>query len=1297
MRIPAPKLLRALEILAWAAYFVLAIAFLASRYWLLPKVEQHRDAIEAQISRVVGLPVRIGALRADWQGFRPRLSVNDVRLFDREGREALVLPAVVNVIAWRSLFVGDLRLHSSVIEGPKLAVRRAANGDLYVAGIRVAGDQGDSKVTDWLLSQDRIEIRGAEIEWLDELRHAPALRLSALNFRLENDGDEHRIGVSARPPRELGPGVEVRARLEGASVRQASNWSGRVFAQFGYTDIAGWRAWFDYPIDVRRGEGALRIWATLAAGQVSQATADVALSGVQAQLARELPLLEVSTVRGRVYGRQTVQGYDFGMRSLSLQRPGAPPMNGTSFHASWQPASATAPARGSLEANLIELGPLAHLAEYLPFPADLRALLAELDPQGNLLDARFQWQGELPERATYVARTRFAGLSVRAWRSIPGVSNVSGSLDANEKKGTLILASRKSEVDLPKVFPEPRIALDSLGGEIGWERGAGGDLAVRLDGLNFANADLAGSASGSYAWRGEGPGVIDLTAQLSRVDGKATARYLPLATVMGERTREWVASAVLSGQASDAHLRLKGDLRDFPFVDPAKGQFQVTAKVSDAVLDYAEGWPRIEAIEGSLLFERDRIEIVGNSGSILGVKIANVHVTLPGMLDPSPHLLVDGGAEGPTALFLDFVRESPVRRMTEGFTDAMSALGPGRLKLHLDLALHEMASSRVAGEYQFSGNAVTVDPRLPPIERAGGRVSFTESSLALAEARGQLFGGELRVSGGGKGESGIVIAADGRATVEGLRSLIDHPWRRRFSGATRYTVAVVVKGGRAQLTLDSTLEGISSALPAPLAKAPSEALPLRIEVFPGEGRDRVSVALGPPTGRIIVAEFLRAAAPAEAAGGSPAPGAMQVQRTLVLLNPVPGETQVVPDKRGTTVRGSLPALDLERWMPLFTEAGAAAGTPGSGEGAGYDVRVGVLDALGKRMRSVALQGVADASGWSASVSTAEFAGDVVYRTEGSGRLVARFSRFSLPEDSPNAKPTEEARDLPSVDIIADEFTHRGRKLGRVEILARHDGRDWRIDKLAMTNADSALTGSGLWRQAEPSRAAGDPTRTSLAFKLDVSDIGQFLDRFGYPEHLKGGRAKLEGTLNWNGDPVTLDYATLGGQLQMQAEDGQFLEIEPGIGKLVSLMSLQMLPRRITMDFRDVFSKGFQFDKITSSLAIERGVMAVKEFHMNGPAADVLMSGQVDLSLETQNLNVKVIPQLGDTASTVVGLVHPIAGVATLIAGRLMKNPLGKAFAYDYAISGTWSEPKVEKRQTVTQSLSAPSDLGLPNR
>ena len=117
-----------------------------------------------------------------------------------------MLPAVENVIGWRSLFVGELRSHSFVIDRPKLAVRRDASGEIYVAGIRISGDKGEGKVTDWILSQSEIVVRDAEIEWLDEKRKAPPLKLSALNFRLQNDGDEHAAGLTARPPGELGTG-----------------------------------------------------------------------------------------------------------------------------------------------------------------------------------------------------------------------------------------------------------------------------------------------------------------------------------------------------------------------------------------------------------------------------------------------------------------------------------------------------------------------------------------------------------------------------------------------------------------------------------------------------------------------------------------------------------------------------------------------------------------------------------------------------------------------------------------------------------------------------------------------------------------------------------------------------------------------------------------------------------------------------------------------------------------------------------------------------------------------------------
>jgi uncharacterized protein YhdP len=436
----AGVLLRALEALAWTVFFAIAAVFLALRFWLLPQVENYRPEVEAALTRAVGLPVRIGGLQADWDGLRPRLVVSDLRVLDREGREALVLPAVEPVVAWSTLLAGELRLHTLAIEGPRLTVRRDAGGAIHVAGVTLeampaVGTTGDGRLAGWILEQREIVIRNAEIDWVDELRGAPPLALRALQLRLRNRGDVHQIGLSAHPPRELGASVELRASIDGAGGMRLEQWKGRVYAELGYTDLAGWRAWFDYPVDVSAGQGALRLWATFGAGKLADATADVALTGVLARLDRDLPVLAIASVTGRVQGRQTARGYEFGARRLALAPEQGAPLSGTSFSASWEAADGAQAARGGVSADLIELGPLAQLAEYLPFPRDLRSLLAELAPQGRLRDVDFRWSGELPDQARFEARARFDSLTMTPWRAIPGFANLSGRVQASETRG----------------------------------------------------------------------------------------------------------------------------------------------------------------------------------------------------------------------------------------------------------------------------------------------------------------------------------------------------------------------------------------------------------------------------------------------------------------------------------------------------------------------------------------------------------------------------------------------------------------------------------------------------------------------------------------------------------------------------------------------------------------------------------------------------------------------------------------------------------------------------------------------
>ena len=1244
------RLLRAVEVLAWGGFFAFAALVLALRFWVLPDIERYREDIVAAMSRGIGLPVRVGAIRAGWLGLRPQIALADVRIYDAQGREALVLSSIENVLAWRSLLHGELRLHSVAIEGPRLSVRRDAAGGLFVAGLKVSGGDGGGGFGAWLLAQEEIAIRGAEIEWLDEMRGAPPLAFSGLDLKLVNSGGSHSLGLNARTPPQLGSSIEVRAVVQGEGLQPASL-SGRVFLQLGHTDLAAWRPWVDYPFAVRQGQGALRVWATLEKGALEEATADVALADVNLSLADELSPLELASVQGRVHGRALPGGIEISGRGLALVMANGPEIPKTDFQIAWQPQ-----AGGAVGASLVDLEALRRLAGALPLPPQLAEAVEDFAPRGVLTEARLEWSGPFDAPVRLAARTRFADLAMLAHGGIPGFSGLSGSLETTLDKGRLSLSSRKSALELPGVFAQPQIALDSLAGQLDWEREPGG-VTVRIASLTFANDHASGNFFGSYSRRGEGPGRIDLSGILNRADARHVARYLP--AILPEAPRNWLASGIVAGEASDVRVRIRGDLRQFPFIDPASGQFQVSARVQKGVLDFAKGWPRVEDIVGELNFERDRMEIVGRSGSILGAQLSNVRVAMPSLRGPERHVLVSGQADGATADFLKFVQSSPLRETAGGFTAGMKAAGRGKLRLKLDLPLSALAKARVSGDYDFGANQVTVLPWLPPIEAASGRLAFTESSFTLHDVRGRLLGGAVGISGGTRAGRGVEVLARGDASFEAARTIVDpylsdHPLGKHLSGSFGYFVTVRAQDGAARVTFESPLRGLESSLPAPLAKSAADSLPLRVEVNPAAGgeRDRVSFSLG----ALARAELQR-----RRQGGS-----MVVQRTAVWLTPERDQAIRLPERPGTLVYGSLDAFDLDRWLPLFGQEGESSGT------IALELKFGSLDAFGRRLSNVALRASAEAAGWSANVNADELAGDVTYRVRPQPRVIARLSHFTVPADTPGTKPRPTTRpsDLPALDLVADEFTFRGKRLGRVELLANRAGEDWRIERASMVNPDASLTGSGMWHAA--------PSRTAVQFDLEAGNAGSFLGRVGNPGMVKGGKARIQGSLTWQGDPATLDLASLTGELQMQAQDGQFLEIEPGLGKLISLMSLQALPRRIALDFRDVFSKGFQFDRIASSGQVESGVLKLREFRMRGSAAEVEMSGEADPAHETQNLRVRVVPSLGDSAALGLGLVNPVAGVAAVIAQRILKNPLGQIFAYDYAVSGSWSDPKVVK-------------------
>jgi uncharacterized protein YhdP len=204
-------------------------------------------------------------------------------------------------------------------------------------------------------------------------------------------------------------------------------------------------------------------------------------------------------------------------------------------------------------------------------------------------------------------------------------------------------------------------------------------------------------------------------------------------------------------------------------------------------------------------------------------------------------------------------------------------------------------------------------------------------------------------------------------------------------------------------------------------------------------------------------------------------------------------------------------------------------------------------------------------------------------------------------------------------------------------------------------------------------------RTSMKFRLDVLDAGQTLARFGMKDLVRRGHGHMEGTVSWNGSPIALDYPSLAGSFNVNVENGQFLKADPGLAKLLGVLSLQSLPRRLVLDFRDVFSEGFTFDFVRGDIGIEQGVAATNNLQMKGVNAAVLMEGKADLARETQDLKVVVVPEINaGTASLVATVINPAVGLGSFLAQMFLRQPLMRAATQEFHVDGTWTDPHIAR-------------------
>jgi uncharacterized protein (TIGR02099 family) len=1262
---------RALALLVILTGFSLGALRLA-----LPRVETYRAELSDWLGDVLGQQVSVGRIEASWRGWSPVLRLEDVRVM-APGSESQTTGirfayALLAVDAVASLRAVELRAREIVVNGASLIVSRTPAGALSIRGLErgvTRAPGGPQDLARWLLRPRTLRLDEARL-FLADGRGGEATAITNVNLEIRNSGQRHWIQASGvfenDPMARLGFAMDVTGDLLSPS------WSGEVFVRGDALPVSAMAGLLE-GAGVSRPEG--RVGAELRSrwrfGRLVEAAGRFETTDLVLGLAHgtfRAPRLAADLVaRGDGAGLDlrleqidlVTAGEAWPTREASLRLEGATDADGPRLLARVDTVR--------LEDALALVGTLAD-RQVMPWKAFHAA-----EPTGLLHDIEV----EVPEGSEPRLHARFAGLAARAQPPIPGFAGLDGTLEVQGLDGAVSLVGGAVEAGLPQLFDAPLQGRD-LEGQIAWSRDPEGWL-VAASNLRLRNDDFRAGLNGTVRWPQDGT-APEASLVVAIEDGNLARlpHYLP--TRLPARLAGWLEHALRSARLSRGELLLHGPLDQLPF-DDGHGRFVARGRVALERLDYSRAWPGIDDVDVEFTLDGRRARFQIHQGTILGSRIDEAEVEIPDVTSKPAVVQIVGRVSGRTEHAARFLAESPLAPRFRTLLGYVSVEGESSLELDLKIPLKSGGRRTVAGTLSVRDNQVGLPILAKGAEAVTGAFRFDATSAHAEDVSATYLGREIaldaepmesargtRLTVRGRADRGALARHLHNAGLLGHADADASPILARVHGEAAWRAEVELpKTGQAgdtlaRLRVSSDLAGVDLELPAPLGKSAEEAVRVEVEsIFRKSGARDITVHHGDQAR----ARFRL----------DPPAGLLRPMRGLVLFGP--GEMHL-PEPEGLVVRGHLPFVSVSAWH------GLARGRHPHGEQPvpeqadsllkglrSVEITMDELDLLGSRFERARIEASAEPDGaWNASLIGPALLGHLTVAPDpGKDGVTVDFEHLSIPaRDAPAGLVNPNLPDpgrLPPFRFSCRSCRYAGLELGAVKLAARPREEGLDIENIYVLTDGFEARAHGRW-----TRTHGVHNSTIVA-EVYGDDLGRLLSTLGYEaKTTTGGATDILLRARWPGAPMDFDLRRIEGVLHFRASEGRLLAIESGAtGRVFGLLMLPALPRRLVLDFSDLFERGFGYESMEGSFAVEDGHAYTNNLRVESGTARIEVAGRTGLADEDYDQVVTVTPKLSSSL--------PLAAI--WLAEKLLNQQVfDKAFAYRYTVTGTWNDPVVER-------------------
>ena len=1284
---------------ALAGVVVLGAVAMAGLRLLLPELEHYRPEIERWVSRFTERQVAFESIDAHWRGWTLVFQLNGVRLAgdgptgapatgdatDDAAGDAIRLASLsFSIDPIESLRSGALQPREITASGASLAVVRRSDGSFSVKQLgefAPAGPESGDRLAQWVSSQPRISLFASRIVWIEERLGMTAVPLNGLTLHLEHAGDRHRLSGSFEPTRA----GRVDFAMEVSGDPLSSSWSASTYLSASDVDVA--RLGIDAErlgVEAISGVVSATAWGTWTGGRFVEAegtvrarTPGVMHGGVWRGLDEASAAFKVE----RLPEGWTVDAHDLVIATSNGSWPR------TRVGAKW-----TWPGDGRDGAVVLS-------TEYVRID-DLVALIAApgAGTSANpVLDALFKAAPSGAIEALHVsaplagridfararARGRFTESRLRPRDWPVSIEAARGWFEASEQGLVTTVESGVLQVNAPRWLATP-LRGEGFTGTFAALPSPDG-IRMRLEESRVATPAGIVTATGSVlAPRGGKP---ELSAAFSLGRSKVGAVHALLADgAVPEPVSRWLRAAMPDGDIRGAQVLVRGDLSGMPS-GAGGGELEVVVDLALPALRYAGGWPELTEVSARVRLDGPRLDARIESGRIFGSSVREATIAIEDVGAAVPVLRVAGRIDGDSSDAVRYLSRSPLRARFGPAVDTYAVRGDASLGLRLTRPLKgDRRTTAVEGEIALVDNRIDGPGLGRGAEAVNGTIAFRGGAIESDTLSATWLGEPLRAVIGASPDPAHAarLSIDGNVTRRMLATWLDERGLAdrsppddpgllgRLDGEASWRAVLDIPragtGRAVELRATTDLAGISLDLPPPFGKTSGTKRTLGVETSISPGKERI---VGVRLADLASAAF----------GLVPRADGLRLARGVVRLGP--GDAPL-PDMSGVTVQGRLPVLDAGDWYEVLRSVGSLgasrAGAPPPGQVRSVSIDADSITAIGARFPSTRIRAERDeAGGWRIALDGRDLAGTVNLPLDpDAGPIVTNFTRFVFDPDA--AVTAGDRRDLdpgtlPAVSFSTRSFVLDELDLGRVAFSTAPSGQGMQLERLDVQTDSFRAEATGSWSRD----GAGD--RTGFNLRMHGDKLGDMLDSLGFD-----GSVVADGTTDislrgsWAGTPADFEIRRLAGVMHFLSTDGRLTRIEPGVtGRVFGLLTITSLPRRLILDFGDLFRDGFEYDRIEGSFALEKGNAYTEDLFIEGDTARFEIVGRTGLEAEDYDQLVTVIPKISSSL--------PL--VPLWLAQKILdRNVFDKAFAYQYTITGPWSEPSVELVKTRSRDEDA---------